>query len=110
MLLNRVQFGNRSLRACLAGLGIKPWSSATNGPASRLRRVTVHVHRTTATHQLKLCEPRLTAGTQIRDRLRKTNSAKQALSRGTGGNDASAHDFAVRCRLRLRPTRRLREG
>src|SRR6476620_405266 len=78
MLLNRVQFGNRSLRACLAGLGIKPWSSATNGPTSRLRRVTVHVHRTTATHQLKLYEPRLTAGTQIRDRLRKTNSAKQA--------------------------------
>src|SRR6185437_15966692 len=48
----------QALRACLAGLGIKPWSSATNGPASRLRRVTVHVHRTTATHQLKLCEPR----------------------------------------------------
>src|SRR3954471_19225040 len=67
------------LRACLAGLNLKSWSSLTSAPASRLRRMTLRACRSMIVGQLKSWEPYLTVGTQAGGCLRKRNSAKQTL-------------------------------
>src|SRR3954466_4745641 len=71
-----------SLRACLAGLGLNSCSSLTVTPVFELRRVAVRMHRSTIINQLKSCEARLHAVIFIGGRLRKRNSAKQALTTG----------------------------
>src|SRR3954454_15979940 len=68
-----------SIRACLAGLGLNSCSSLTVTPVFELRRVAVRMHRSTIINQLKSCEARLNAVIFIGGRLRKRNSAKQAL-------------------------------
>src|SRR3954453_8767259 len=73
--------GPRSrLRACLAGLGLNSCSSVTVTPVFELGRVAVRMHRSTIINQLKSCEARLNAVIFIGGRLRKRNSAKQALT------------------------------
>ena len=67
------------LRACLAGLSMKPQSSLANAPAFELRSVTVRMHRSTTTHQPKSFEPPTTDVALIEGCLRKRNPAKQAL-------------------------------
>src|SRR6185312_9778863 len=68
------------IRACLAGLSMKPQSSLANAPAFELRSVTVRMHRSTTTHQSKSFEPPTTDVALIEGCLRKRNPAKQALT------------------------------
>src|SRR3954468_19907899 len=89
-------FSRRSLRirlrACLAGLGLNSCSSLTVTPVFELRRVAVRMHRSTIINQLKSCEARLNAVIFIGGRLRKRNSAKQALNGLTIGTCGSTGD------------------
>jgi hypothetical protein len=91
-----------AFRACLAGLGLNSCSSLTVTPVFELRRVAVRMHRSTIINQLKSCEARLNAVILIGGRLRKRNSAKQALNRSHVHELVKVDYTAIRSTFSLR--------